>query len=159
MTKKLLLFVASLAILLVLFQLPLYSYWLNQNLLSSDVVKEQAEHMSLEERKVIRFGGVYEMYAQISKILKKTGDKNIVLLLPPDACVKKVAGVADFHVDEPLVFYYFTGIKSVTVESKGVDSANWTLTPVKGAPLVVTKIVSPEHRKAIIEEYKKYIPH
>jgi hypothetical protein len=159
MRKKLILLIASLAILVIVFQLPLYNYWLNNNLLSYDVVKEQSEHMSLEERKIIRFGNSYDMYMQIAKILKRQKDKDPIILLPPDSCVRKVAGVKDFHVDEPLVFYYFTGFKAVTVDSRDAARAGWTLLPVKGAPLVVTKITSPAQGKSIIDQYKKFQSH
>lgn len=154
--RKLILLVLSLFLLLVLFQLPTYSYWLENNLLSYDAVKEQSEHMSLDDRKLSRYGGMYGMYLQIATVLKKDGKKDPIILIPPDECVQKIAEVKDFHMDEPLVFYYFTGIRAVSASSSDARKATWALTPYKGAPLIVTKISSPQHLEAILADFKKY---
>jgi hypothetical protein len=158
MLKKWILFFAAIVILALVFAVPLYNHWLFTNILTYDAVIEQAHYMSLEERRKIRFGKSYIMYSEMADILKAEGGTDPVLLLPPDAYVRQL-GIKDFRIVEPLEFYYFTGIKSVTIESSDVQRASWTLAPAKDPPMVLVRITSAQELEEYISVFKKFQPH
>jgi hypothetical protein len=157
MIKKGILLVVAIIILAFVYRVPLYNFWFKNNILNYKVILEQSKYMGLEERKNIRFGNSYIMYRQMAEILKKQGGPDPIILLPPDDYIQQY-GIKDFHIVEPLEFYYFTGLRAVTIESKDVERATWTLSPAKDQPLVLTRIPSAEELGKLIAVYKKFLP-
>lgn len=77
--------------------------------------------MSKEARLSKRFGTEYTYTKEIAENMRKNGQQNALLLMPPTSYFTR-AGLK-YHVPEPAVFYYFTGIKTVWAESKEAINA------------------------------------
>ena len=76
-----------------------------------------------ETRMIKRFGNEYTFSVLIADKMKKSGRRQTLLLMPPTSYFMK-AGV-NYHVPEPAVFYYFTGIKTVWANSPEALGAEW----------------------------------
>ncbi len=79
--------------------------------------------MSKEARLNKRFGNEYIYSKSIAENMRKNGQQKALLLMPPSNYFTN-AGMK-YHVPEPAVFYYFTGIKTVWAESKDAINAEF----------------------------------
>jgi hypothetical protein len=146
----------SILIIVLYFNIPFYNNWMNTNLFNPAFdITSMGKQMSIEQRKVNRFGYSYIVYKEMSKIFKSTNIKNPVLLLPPDAFMKENK-VKDFSIVEPAIFYYFTGYKGVWYNSPDVNEANCMVIPDGHGKVMIKKIESKEELTAIIAQFKKY---
>ena len=121
--KNFILLLGGTGLLCAFFALPfnqdwarkIYGYWRD--------VQPQLKNLPLEKRKANRFGSSYIFSKTIAaEIRKKNGDSALVLL-PPSAYFEQY-GIF-YHVPEPAVFYYFTGLKTVWPNSAEATKANW----------------------------------
>ncbi|HWJ90073.1 MAG TPA: hypothetical protein VNR87_03130 [Flavisolibacter sp.] len=74
------------------------------------------------------------------------------MLLPPSAYFKNKG--LNYHVPEPAVFYYYTGVKTVWVNSVDAAKADWVVS-FNG----IIRIDSVQNKRMIqdtIASYKKY---
>lgn len=156
--KKFILLAASLAFFGLLACIPFYRNWVNFCFGDIPNWEYQLTHNSLEERKVWRYGYSYAFFKDISIAMQQNKISDAVVLLPPNELVRKIAK-QEFEVVEPLVLYYLTGIRSVTVNSENVNSATCALVPVAGPQPVQLLRVNPRQLSYLIDTFKKAIPH
>ncbi len=134
--RKLVLFFASIVLLVLFFLLPANKYWLNKRIFGySKEFLSQKDHLSLEYRKAKRFGNHYIYSKQIADSIKEKHREFI--LIPPTSYFEK-NGIK-YNPPEPSVFYYFTGLRTVTIKSPYVMKAT-RLVVVRNEQIVVEKI-------------------
>jgi hypothetical protein len=164
--KKILLFAASIFIIIIFFSSEIFpnnSAWLDNKVLSCfglsetsdsqwDLLDFQFKHLDIEERRRARLGNTYIFCRQMADYFKKEGVKDPLVLLPSQDYVKYMH--CDFLMPEPIVFYLESGYKGAWVTSKNVDSTNYAVIIEKGEPAPV-KIGSNEERQQIIKEFSK----
>lgn len=85
--------------------------------------------MSVEERLEDRFKTHYTLSREIAVKLREHGDTGL-LMVPPTSYFK-LRGI-NYHVPEPAVFYYFTGVKTVWANSKEAIRAPWRVEVKRG---------------------------
>jgi hypothetical protein len=125
MAKKIVLLSISILAVSFFFVLPENREWLTKRVFTywKDFQNQKA-HLGLEVRKVKRYGNDYSYSKQIADSLKlKARSKDALVLVPPTAYFK--AKGIDYHVPEPAVFYYYTGVKTVWINSEQAAAANW----------------------------------
>lgn len=116
--------------------------------------QKQKSRLRLEDRKIQRYKTAYTFSKQIAQFFKRKGIQNKVLvLLPPSAYFKKNG--LDYPVPEPAVFYYFTGLKTVSAQSSEAVKANWMIRADKGQ-LIMDSITSPAVLKDSIRVFQKF---
>jgi hypothetical protein len=126
-SKRLVLTVISILIIVIYFNTEFYKDWIDRRVVGpiSDI-GEQLSYMEPHERKEMRLGTSYIVSYNVAKYLKTNKvDSNAIVLLPPKEYVKAMK--ADYAVPEPVVFYYYTGIKAVWPDSKDVQKANYAV--------------------------------
>ena len=126
--KKILLLLISIISIVVFFILPANKIWFREKLVGywNDFVV-QRKQLSIEQRKVKRFGTEYTYSKEISNFFEKRGDKDSVLvLMPPEAYFKNYG--MSYEVPEPVTFYYFTALRTVRAKHKNAGRANWYVT-------------------------------
>lgn len=117
-----------------------------------DYREQRRSDASIEQIKEERWGASYKISKMVQKQMKDKHIENPVILLEPNAYLEKTAG---FQMPEPIVFYYFTGIKALWTNSPNVKDATHILRIQKGRMLIDT-ISSPEALQQILTFYKPY---
>jgi hypothetical protein len=134
--KQLLLTFATLIFLTGFFLLPHNRTWGKKLIAYSRDFNKQRKVMNEEVRLSKRFGNEYIYSKTIADKMRMNGQHDALLLMPPTSYFTK-AGM-QYHVPEPAVFYYFTGIKTVWAESKEAIKAD-VYVYVKDGQLILGK--------------------
>jgi hypothetical protein len=121
--KHLILTLAVLLFLTGFFLLPHNRTWAEKLFAYGRDFNKQRKSMSKEARLNKRFGNEYIYSKSIAENMRKNGQQKALLLMPPSNYFTN-AGMK-YHVPEPAVFYYFTGIKTVWAESKDAINAEF----------------------------------
>jgi hypothetical protein len=146
---------ASLMLLLWFILLPGNRQWFNLRIIGywNDFLV-QKDSLDLEHRKIKRWEESYTVSKQIANLLPKGSDKNTALVLIPPSTYfaeKKIG----YHVPEPAVFYYYTGLKTTWINSSEAPKANWMVTADNG----YLKLVPVINQKTLVDSinaFKKY---
>lgn len=151
--RKYLLSLAAVAALVLFFLLPPYKTWLEKRIYGYyKDFKKQKNNLSTEYRKAHRFGTHYTFSRQIADLFRSK--KDILVLIPPSAYFKQNG--LNYEVPEPVVFYYFTGLRTVRVNSYNAAEANRIVT-VKNRMLMVDSITDKAILKDSIALWKKLV--
>lgn len=154
--RQFILFLVSAALITGFFLLKHNQSWLTERPLTYyREFPDQLKRMKEEDRKLSRFGSHYRISRQIAadlkNQLKNTGQ---ALVLVPATAYFKQYGVA-YRVPEPVVFYYFTGIKTVWPDSKNAKQANWYVSVTNGQ-IHVTGINNQQQLLDTIAAFNKF---
>ena len=124
----------------------LWGYW--------NDFKRQLSHPDIEQRKTELLGNRYTVSKAIATALCGEREKGkLMVLLPPGQYFRQKG--LDYHVPEPTVFYYYTGLKTVWHNTK--DTAFIThAVKMKGGGIIIQRIKSREQLSAILAEFRKY---
>ncbi len=117
-----------------------------------DFVIQKEGDSSLEQIKEERLGTTYKIVKQVSKYFEDRHVKNPVVLFEPNAYLQKTMG---FTMPEPVIIYYYTGMKSVWIDSKTVKSATH-IVRIKNGNISIDPIKSPQELQQILTFYKPY---
>jgi hypothetical protein len=93
--------------------------------------------MGVEQRMADRFEGDYTYSKQIADFFERKKNKSSALVLIPPSDYFKQNGMT-YHVPEPAVFYYYTGLKTLWPNSSNATEANWYVRVSNGKILVDT---------------------
>ena len=146
--KKLLLFCIAVILVFIFFFLPRNQVWFNERIVSYyKEFGQQSNHMDYEYRRINRWGKAYIYSKQIAGLFESRNNKNNVLVLLPSSAYFKTRGV-EYEVPEPLVFYYYTGLKTTWVGSNEAVKANWYVT-VKNKALIIDSVTKETYRDSI----------
>ena len=154
--KNLILLFTGIAFITVFFLLPrnrewagtVYSYWTD--------FQWQQHHTDLETRMIKRFGNDYAYSKSIAELLEKRGAKQQALVLMPPSNYFTKMGVR-YHVPEPAVFYYYTGLKTIWANSDDAIKANWYVR-VTGREIAIDSVVDKNAFRDTIAAFNKLRP-
>ncbi|MGZ3846086.1 MAG: hypothetical protein ACXVBH_08515 [Flavisolibacter sp.] len=129
--KQAILTIVGLVVLVMFFLLPKNQSWFNNRIVGYwNDFNFQRHNLEPEVRKIERWGNSYVFSKQIAEHLSRQGSRNALVLLPPTAYFKERD--VDYHVPEPAVFYYYTGVKTTWINSKQSATANWMVSADHG---------------------------
>lgn len=154
--KKLTLVLLSILLLTGFFLLPQNRKWAGKVLSYYQEFPEQTKKLDRETRMEERLGNSYK----ISKVIAETFRNNspepdAVVLIPPTNYFKQVG--AEYHVPEPAVFYYYTGMKTIWADSKEAINVNWYLR-VQDRNMVFVNVVDKQDFQDTINAFRKLKP-
>lgn len=118
----------------------------------TDFIEQKDSDASLETIRESRLGPSYKMSKEIQKYFEKKHIQNPVVLFEPNTYIEKAAG---FKMPEPIVFYYFTGLKSVWMNSRNVAEATHFVY-FRQRNMYIDTIPSSVVLKKLIIAYKPY---
>ena len=129
-------FLFSILLLTAFFLLPRNQKWLEDRIFPYWYdFQNQKNNLDIEHRKIKRYGSAYTYSKFIADFFDKKGiKKNVLVLIPPTAYFKK-NGI-DYDVPEPSVFYYYTGLKTVWINSKEAINADWFVSADSGQIII-----------------------
>lgn len=152
-SPKVFLTLISLLLVVLFFILPHNYAWLQRLLFYAGGIPAQAKRMAPEQRLEDRFESRYRYSVNIrDSFLAKGGQLSQTILLPPTNHFRDSA--IEYHVPEPAVFYYFTGVRTVWANSPEAEKATWEV-QVKGQSLLVRKVEDQKEIKKRINQYRE----
>jgi len=146
--RQFILFIASATLITGFFSLKHNRSWLNGRILTYyRELPGQLKQMKEEDRMLTRFGSYYGISQQIAATLKnKSKNSGEALVLMPATAYFKKNGV-EYRVPEPVVFYYFTGIRTVWPDSENAKQANWFVYVTNGQ----IRIARVDNQKSLLD--------
>ncbi len=119
-------------------------------------VEQKSAGLTQEEIKRERLGGPYVISKMIQEYFEKNKIKNPVVLTEPNDYLLENK-ILSFKMPEPIIFYNYTGLKLVWMNSRNVKDATYFVR-LRPEGLQIEPIKSPEELQTIISQYKKYTP-
>lgn len=157
MRKKLILTVASIAVLTGFFFLPANRSWLQSRIFPYyNNLPYQWRHQSIESRKTYRWTSDYTYAKRITDLADSVTPGSRALVLVPPSQYFRDRGV-NFHVPEPAVFYYYTGLRTTCAHCDSANAARWYIR-VQNKSLTITKVENDSSLQSLIDSLKKYKP-
>jgi hypothetical protein len=154
MDKKIFLLSVSILATSLFFVLPQNREWMAQRVLAYWNDFRKQKNLNPEHRKIERYGTEYTYSKRIAGFFRQKGiEKNVLVLFPPTAYFKS-KGI-DYHVPEPAVFYYFTGLKTIWVDSRDAIKANWVVR-VDSTQMVIDSVLNTAMLADTIQAFKKF---
>jgi hypothetical protein len=124
--KKIILLSLSCFFILFFFKSNPNEKWLDERILIlTSELQDHLDSMDIESRKNLRWGHAYTDGMSLKKHMDSIGVKNPLLLVPDAEYIKKHTPNA--KIPEPIIFYYFTGIRTVEPSSKQARKATIAL--------------------------------
>ena len=154
-SKELILSLIGIAAIVGFFMLPPYHEWMNERIIAYyHDFTWQKNKMGMTQRMADRFEGDYTYSKQIAAFFdKKKSKQNVLVLVPPTDYFDQHD--IEYHVPEPIVFYYYTGLKTVWPNSSNANQANWYVR-VNNGKIVVDSIINRQSFADTLTALKKF---
>lgn len=150
--RQIILLFAGFIFVIIFFNIPTYKGWLDKRILVfTKEIHEEIGNMDLEARRVYRLQGPYTGVLSIkenAKLLKI--DSPLVLFPPNEYCQKMMPGLV---LPEPVVCYYFAGLRATTINSNDVYNANCGIVFENGQ-FILAPLYNKEQIDRVIGIYK-----
>ena len=156
--KRLLLTIISTSILLLLLAFGKYRDWFLDKPLDYwyGFCAEVRRPASPEEVRRIRYGLPYTLSMKIQEAAKAGQLHDPVFLFEPNSFYRDSLHM-DLRMPEPAVFYYYTGLQSVSMNSPTVQKAN-CLVRIRKGEVRIEHIGTPRQLQQILTRYKSFTP-
>lgn len=154
--KPLILTCTGIVLIIAFFLLPRYQKWAGTVYSYWTDYQWQRDNTDLETRMTKRFGNSYTYSKHIAEALEKKGVKDKALVLMPPGNYFTKMGLS-YHVPEPAVFYYYTGLKTIWANSNDAIKANWYVR-VSGKELIIDSVRDLNAFGDTIAAFKKLRP-
>lgn len=153
MSKQIAISFITVLFIVLFFRMPPYNKWVNDKVLSlNGRIYEELDSLSLEDRKAIRWEGAYTSTKALGEYIDSMHFKQPLLLIPPQKYFD------DNHIPiimpEPIVFYYFCGLKTVLPTSKYLYKANFGVFVDKDRTMTLHEIKRKENIDTLLLSYK-----
>ena len=154
MKKQLVIFSIAIMLISAFFALPENYGWLKGKVFSywNDFLLNR-KYQDIEHRKILRWQTDYAYSKIITDSVSARTDPHKALVLMPPTNYFKQYGIR-YHVPEPAVFYYYTGLKTIWPNSPRAAEANWFVL-IRNGHLTVAPVIDKKVFQDTINAYKK----
>ncbi|HVS98529.1 MAG TPA: hypothetical protein VHE54_18685 [Puia sp.] len=152
--------VAALAVIYVVLNTGYTKQWFRAKPAEywADFWKEKKDTASADALKKERYGVMYTVSLKIKQAVENKKVSDPVILFEPNSFYRDSLHIyPGIRAPEPAVFYYYTGLEGVWMNSPDVTRANF-LVRISKKGVVLEDIRSPAQLHRILERYKKYPP-
>jgi len=133
------------------FQAKPAQYW-------TDFLKEKDDTLDAIGIMKSRYGISYVISIRVKEVVQKRNLVNPVILFEPNSYYRDSLHIyPNVHAPEPAVFYYYTGLEGVWINSPNVSKANF-LVRVSKKGVSLDAIKTPQQLQQILAFYKKFTP-
>jgi hypothetical protein len=156
--KTFILTTASFLLILLTINTGYYPDWFKSRPVSywNDMLKESRDTLDLDGIRKSRYGISYLISEKVREAVAKRKIQHPVILLEPNGYYRDSLHIyPKVHAPEPAVFYYYTGLEGVWINSPDVAKANFIVRVTKKG-VTLDAIHSPEELKKILDFYKRY---
>jgi len=152
-TRKWILFFAGIAFIVGFFLIPANRHWCSKVLSYWRDLPAEIRHTSPEARLTKRFENDYTFSRYIAAKFDGRSDRQEVLvLMPPTSYFSKMG--FRYHVPEPAVFYYYTGLKTIWANSPQAVDADWYVRVSEGK-MAIDSVTDRKSLQDTITAWKK----
>ena len=158
--KGFLLTLVSFAAIFILLNAGYYKDWfgLKPSQYWSDFLKEKDDTLDRVGILRQRYGIMYTVSMKVKDVMEKKKVANPVILFEPNSFYRDSLHIyPNIHAPEPALFYYYTGMQGVWLNSPNVSKANFLLRISKKG-IQLDSIGTPAQLQRIQAFYKKYPP-
>jgi hypothetical protein len=153
--RRSLLFIGSTLLITGFFLLKKNRVWFNDRIITYyREFPQQRNRMKEEDRLKDRFANYYTLSTQIAAAAATKSPAPDFLLLMPSTAYFKSKGI-EFHVPEPVIFYYFTQLKTVWPNSPNAINANWYVHVLDGK-ITINSVYSKQSLQDTLTEFNKF---
>lgn len=150
--RRVLLLFASILFIYLFFNTEATHIWLEDRILPfRRHVKEDLHHMSLKDRKEIRWGGSYIGAQGLANYFKREHIKDPLVLIPPQDYFTR-NGI-NIMMPEPIVFYYYSGLRTTLPNSPYLYKAQYALAIDSAMNTDILHLTSKEDIDRIVKAY------
>lgn len=144
----------SCLIVILFFNIPIHKQWLQDRILYVTYEWDAfSDNKGIEGRKKMRWGSPYQDALNLKKYLVSAKVKDPLVLIPPDTYVNVKAPRSSFP--EPIVYYYYSGIRTVRPGGKDVRKANVAIF-IENNAMQVKLIDQPAQLDSILTLYTQF---
>jgi hypothetical protein len=158
--KGFLLTIISALLVILVLNLGYYKDWFQAKPLQywTDFLKEKDDTLSTEGIMASRYGISYTMSMKIKRVLEEKHVVHPIILFEPNSYYRDSLHIyPKIRVPEPAVFYYYTGLEGVWINSPDAGKANY-LVRITSKGVGLDAIKTPEQRQQLLAFYNKYPP-
>ena len=158
--KSFILTVISFFLILLTINLGYYSDWVKARPVSywNDFLKEKDDTLDIDGIRKSRYGFAYTLSIKIKEAVERKGVTNPVILFEPNSYYRDSLHIyPNVKAPEPAVFYYYTGMEGVWINSPDTARVNFLVRVTKKG-VTLDAIRTPQQREAILNYYKKFTP-
>ncbi len=152
--------IVSFLLILVAINVGYYSTWFKSRPVQywSDFWKERGDTLDPSGIMKSRYGVSYVISMRVKAVMEKKGVLHPIILLEPNSYYRDSLHIyPNVHSPEPAVFYYYTGLEGVWVNSPDAEKANY-LVRVSKKGVTLDAIRSQEQLRQILAFYRKFTP-
>jgi hypothetical protein len=156
--KIFILTVISLLLIFLVLNAGYYKVWFADKPMQywTEFLKEKDDTSNLETIRTGRYGISYTICMKVKEFVNKRKLNNPVILFEPNSYYRDSLHI-QIRVPEPAVFYYYTGLKGVWINSGEVNKARF-LVHISKKGVVMDEIKSPAQLSQILNNYRKFTP-
>jgi hypothetical protein len=156
--KSFLLTVISFFVVLLILNAGYYKDWIAAKPAQywDDFLNEKDDGATFEDVRKARYGFSYVLSTKVKEFMDRKRVAHPVVLFEPNTYYRDSLHI-QVKVPEPSVFYYYTGLQSVWMNSAGVNSANY-LVRVSRKGINIDEIRSQAQLQQILAAYHKFTP-
>jgi hypothetical protein len=158
--KSFILTLISFLLALVTINVGYYPDWVKARPVAywNDFLKEKDDTLDTEGIRKSRYGIPYTISMKVKEVLEKKGVSHPVILFEPNGYYRDSLHIyPNVKAPEPAVFYYYTGLEGIWVNSPDTAKANY-LVRISKKGVTMEAIRTPQRRQEILAFYKKYPP-
>jgi hypothetical protein len=158
--KAFILTTVSFLLILVTINIGYYPEWFKSRPVSywNDLLKESRDTLDLNGIRRTRYGISFVISEKVSEAIAKRNVQHPVILFEPNSYYRDSLHIyPKIHAPEPAVFYYYTGLEGVWINSPDAGKANFVVRVTKKG-VTLDAIHSPEELKRVLDFYKRYPP-
>lgn len=151
-SKQIVILVATIFAVIIYFNIPVNKAWLdNRILVFTDNIHEELNNRDLEFRRKRRWEAQYMGVTQVKATAEMYNIKEPLLLVPPPEYYQSI--YPGFTFPEPVICYYFAGLRTTTMTCEDVYKANCCLIIENGA-MRIMPLQSKEEIDRVINIFK-----
>ncbi|HTR31119.1 MAG TPA: hypothetical protein VMH27_17730 [Puia sp.] len=158
--KAFLLTIVSFLLVLLTINAGYYATWFKTRPLQywSDFSKEEEESMDPVAIMKSRYGVSYTISMRVKEVIEQKRIAHPVILFEPNSYYRDSLHIyPNVRAPEPAVFYYYTGLEGVWINSPDVEKANY-LVRVSKQGVVLDAIRNQQQLQQILAYYRKFTP-
>ena len=158
--KSLILTLVSFLLILLTLNVGYYPTWFRSKPVGywNDLMKEINDTLDPSGIMKSRYGVSYLISMRVKEVMQKKGVSHPVILFEPNSYYRDSLHIyPNVHAPEPAVFYYYTGLEGVWINSPDVEKANY-LVKVTKKGVTLDAIRTPEQLQQILAFYRKFTP-
>ena len=158
--KSLILTLVAFLLILVTLNAGYYPTWFKSKPVGywNDLTKEINDTLDPSGIMKSRYGVSYLISMRVKEVMEKKGVSYPVILFEPNSYYRDSLHIyPNVHSPEPAVFYYYTGLEGVWINSPHVEKANF-LVKVTKKGVTLDAIRTPEQLRQILAFYRKFTP-